>query len=295
VNELITERIPYFNQVSTLEELITKVTTGEGKDNRPLLGDQAPARMKEFITKCWALDPKKRPTFATMLQDESWKFGNEPTTVMDDIKEKVIKHFESNNGLVKFGPFVRLLAKILDETKNLFVEHEIKGPFNKPMVLMLLAAIGLGKCTDEVKWDNIEHLFIWVGDKAKKSEFLEITYSLMNMDWFFGVHKNQQDIERLFSQAKTGNYCVIWDLIHKKFVLSYMKTDIVTVSLKEQRTVEDLKNYMKTVPPDLKDPLPQDNKPECYKNLKMKEAFATSASNYSFNTEVKQHHFLYVN
>jgi len=230
------------------------------------------------------------------MEQHPWKGKDSGNTQVNDTKEQVSKYFDNLKTPVKFGTFVKFFSKILNDAKNLFVEHEINGPFEKPMIRMLLTAIGLGKGTDEVKWENVEHLFLWFPGTGKKEEFLENIYSLMNEDWFFGLYKNQQDIQKFFSQAKTGNYCVNWEMILKKFILSYMKgPDIVQVVL-EQQSIEELRFYMKTAPHnlELKDPLT--TKPELLKKLKMKEAFATAASSdyISYNTDVKQQHFLFV-
>jgi len=82
----------------------------------------------------------------------------------------------------------------------------------------------------------------------------------MNSDWFFGIttSDNQQEIHRLFSQAKSGSYCVHWNMIEKKFILSYIPsnkkvtdiTDIVQMVLPMQN-ISELQQWMKTESADL--------------------------------------------
>jgi len=302
VNEILTERIPYHGtSLITLEELKRKVSSGESPyEHRPTLGDH----MKDFIKQCWALDPNTRPSFAKIMAQEPWKIVTTDSSapIMNETKDQLTKLFE-NGRTIKFGSFVKVFARILNENKNLHIENENTGPFDKPMIRMLMAAIGVGKGTEEVKLDNIEHLFLWVENQTKKEEILDNLYSLMNSEWFFGIYKSQQEIQRFFSQAKSGDYCVHWDMIEKKFILSYIPskqkvTDVNDITQKELpvQNINQLLLWMKTGPQafNLKDPL--QTKPEMLKRIKLKEAFATSdSSNYSFNTDVKSQHFQFIN
>jgi len=302
VNEIITERIPFYgSNLMSLDDLKQKVTTGELQENRPTLGEH----LKDLIKQCWVSDPSKRPNFVKIMSQEPWKIGTtDSSPILNDIKEQISRLFE-NGKTLKFGAFVKLFARILNESKNLHIEHETNGPFDKPMIRMVMAAIGLAKGSEEVKLDNIEHLFLWVDNKTKKEEFLDHIYTLMNSEWFFGLFKSQQEIQRFFSQAKSGNYCVHWDMNEKKFILSYIPskkkdTDVaditVTVKVLPVQNINELFLWMKneTSSFKLKDPLA--TKPEMLRKLKMKEAFATSdSSNYSFNTEVKAQHFQFIN
>jgi len=222
---------------------------------------------------------------------------------MIELKDSIFNRLGDRQKTIKFGSFIKHFAKIINDSKNLHIEHEINGPFHKPMVRMLMIVMGLSKGTDEVKWDNVDHLFLWVcGTILRKDEFLNHIYSLVIKEWFFGlgsIYQNQTEIHRFFSQSKPGNYCVHWDTIMKKFILSYRsQTDMVIVQdILKMQTINELSLHVddlvkvKTI----KDPLP--TRPESMKSLKMKEAMVTSTSlsDYSFSSDVKLQHFMFVN
>jgi len=119
-------------------------------------------------------------------------------------------------------------------------------------------------------------------------------------DWFFGIY-NQQEIQRLFTQAKPGDYCVHWDMIEKVFILSGLpKADKVAtlkqwplkstsiVALQTEMSSSDLisRNLKQVLSP----------KPETFKTFKLKEVFASSGtSDYAINANgVKNNHYTFV-
>jgi len=125
------------------------------------------------------------------MEPSPWEqgFSESVAPQMIELKSQIFSELFKGGKVpsVKFGSFVKILSKVLNDSKSLYIENEINGPFDKPMVRMLIQALGIGKGSDEIKPDHIDHLFLWV-DKGGKKDFIGYIYDLMSKDWFFWIY-----------------------------------------------------------------------------------------------------------
>jgi len=201
---------------------------------------------------------------------------------------------------IHFGSVVKLLQKTLKEPKNLFIEHETKGPFEKPYVLLLMCALSVDKGPDYVKNENVVTMMNWL-DQLDTVDCLPSLYTLFIADYFFGVYESDEEVKKYFHQAKPGDYCVYWNTNSKTFVamgipkhmepnqkeLKVIPLNAVTLTqLNDILTSAFLKelNFKNAVA----------GKPDRLKNIKLKEYEYHGADNYIRYPWIARPHFYFI-
>jgi len=289
LNEFMDEKIPYtgvLNEKSKFTDLKNKVTKGEEYGvNRPILA-KGPSVIKELIKRCWKLVLEERPSFKEIRAEKPWdKAKLTSSATSDKNTQQLLELFKGDIKAIQFGYFVEKCREVLNESLRLFIPDPIAGPFDEPFVRTLVAALDIPSGKEKVNEENVRRILTWV-NKSKKNEMLDLLYSFMNKEYFFGVMDDDQvKLQFTRDKVKPGSYLVRWSNVHGAFVLDYIPkkkknqaADHIESLNLTVSSIQELETALTKTLSDLsisKDAVVK-TRPEKLQSLKIKEKFITS-------------------
>jgi len=257
--------------------------------NRPAL-TKGPSTIKDLIKRCWQTDKNKRPTFKAMQEENPWVKAKQGAAVnTDKTIQSLLDLFTAHSKNVKFGSFAKRFGEVLSESQRLFMSDEFEGPFDSQYIRVLIEALNLESGRHSVNEDSVRRLINWVS-KCKKTEILDLLYSFLLRDYFFGFME-EEEVRKTFSRdkAKPGSYIVRWSNSLGCFVLDYIpkkgknkdskdEAHIESTPLREAVSIQDVESSLTKVLADLSlekgSYLP--NRSVKLTALKIKEKYTTS-------------------
>eukprot|EP01121_Diplochlamys_sp_Union-15-3_P012068 TRINITY_DN3567_c0_g1_i4.p1 TRINITY_DN3567_c0_g1~~TRINITY_DN3567_c0_g1_i4.p1 ORF type:complete len:388 (-),score=72.42 TRINITY_DN3567_c0_g1_i4:97-1260(-) len=206
--ELLSERVPWRNELNSLEEY--KNTVGSG-GKRPPMPANTPPKLQALIEKCWAQDPNVRPTFAEICESNIFH-----TIIIDDvIKDNEGRKLWSQKFMGKYNvPWKAFLDGFCDYL-GISVPKNIETEPRFMCLKLTLTEAG----SDEVTIENFSDFLVWFGPLTLGFGILDALYELVNTSIFWG-RLNPKEAEEVLTQSKPQAYLLRFSSAPGDFVLS---------------------------------------------------------------------------
>jgi serine/threonine protein kinase/peroxiredoxin family protein len=208
--ELLTQMIPYedkdFETVADVFRYVVK------QQKRPTMPDNCPPRLAKLIGACLEHDPRKRPSFKTILEGQ----------VLDEImldavisdanalaREFWLRSFKTKEGTIRdsvpWKEFVKTLIKYCS------IQLPKKTTWKDALVIKALHLVLVPNAADstggQVSIEDFGNVLEWFGPFTSDETFVKRVQDVIKMNGFYG-DCTSENAERQMAGKKVGTYII---------------------------------------------------------------------------------------
>jgi len=235
--ELLTEKDPYDNTITKLNDLIDRVAH---KHQRPVIPDTTETRHKELLDRCWHQDPALRPNFDEMLR------SNVFDEVIIDHAISELNHRGRHFWKMVFPGKWEIPWAVFIKAITQFCRWPVAGgprsganaasslttddiETRTKCLKAMLRADGSGTSKDVVTIENFGQMLDWFG--PLEHNLLERVYQLVKQDYFWGF-LSTSDADKTLDR-KAGTYLVRFSNSERGvYTLSVITKDLKIANLR---------------------------------------------------------------
>eukprot|EP01089_Gocevia_fonbrunei_P023102 TRINITY_DN9593_c0_g1_i1.p1 TRINITY_DN9593_c0_g1~~TRINITY_DN9593_c0_g1_i1.p1 ORF type:complete len:568 (-),score=107.07 TRINITY_DN9593_c0_g1_i1:21-1724(-) len=196
----------YSNQLAKL--IIAVCDAGE----RPPITDEVPPRLADLMRRCWADNPRDRPTFAKVVKDLDEIMIE--LSIADPKGQALWKENFHSDYSIPLDSLFNVLPKYAQKTKG------DKSDQNYRALKSLLVQSSGPNMSDIVTIERFGQVLDWFGPINSSKGFLNKISSVLRQKWFHG-DLNQTEAEARLSMVKTGGFLIRFSSNQKRaFTLS---------------------------------------------------------------------------
>jgi len=235
--ELLTEKDPYDNSITKLNDLIDRVAH---KHQRPVIPDNTEPRHKELLNKCWHQDPLQRPNFDEMLKSNIFD------EVIIDHSISELNHRGRHFWKMVFPGKYDIPWPVFLKAITQFCRWPVPGgprtganagssltaediETRQKCLKAMLKADGSTVSKDVVTIENFGQMLDWFG--PLEHNLLERVYQLVKQDYFWGF-LSTSDADKTLDR-KAGTYLVRFSNSERGvYTLSVITKDLKIANLR---------------------------------------------------------------
>eukprot|EP01132_Coremiostelium_polycephalum_P001514 gene1514-1906_t len=205
--ELLTKLEPYNKLYTSYPALVDGVAN---KQQRPVIPEYFPTRLKDFLNRCWEHYPSKRPSFEEITKQRVLDF-----VLIDGlINDANGRQFWIHNFLGKEEiPWRQFYTSFCSSFNIACTVDDVRIKCLK----LLLVPID----SENVSIEEFGKLLSWFGPLTSGIELLERVYSICSLKGFLG-EASSKNVSQFLAGKKTGTYIIRFSSDPGCYALSYL-------------------------------------------------------------------------
>jgi serine/threonine protein kinase len=215
--ELCTEKYPWKDELSTIEDFINVV---KKQGRRPPMPSEIPDRLKNLIRACWAQDPDERPPFEYIVETDLLS-----QIIIDYIiDDPEGRTFWRRTYGGKFEiPWGRFLADFCG-----FLNVRVPPNYEKLETFFALKfVLGITEKQQNVTIEKFGDILAYYGPISRNLSLLDTIYNLNVTRGFFGDLGSREEAEKILLQDHSP--CFLIRLSGRHYRLSIKKKELTTL------------------------------------------------------------------